>query len=539
MPDLLVGPMLRYVDETSASIWVETTEPCEVAIAVGGVRATDRTFSLHGHHYAIVDVEGTGPYSVELDGRRVWPLDGFPDSEICPLEELNRVVFGSCRTTVPHDEEYVATHGVDVLREYGMRLMDGEDLPSLILFLGDQVYADEPSPEMLEFIHARRSDGPDEIVDFEEYAELYRQAWTDPVVRWLLSTVPTAMIFDDHDVRDDWNTSLAWRQKMAEVPWWPKRVTSALGAYWVYQHIGNLSPAERKADPLFAQIHGADVDGGPALDEFAKGADEDPSSARWSYTRDIGGTRLIMLDTRCAREVDPRRRRMLDDQEWAWFDDLATGGVDHLIIGSSVPVFLPSGIFDVESWNEAVAGGAWGRRAAVWGEKVRQALDLEHWGAFRESFEQLGRLLADVAAGRRGRAPATIVLLSGDVHYSYLAAAGRKSSDLDSPRIYQAVCSPIRNPLSRTLRLANVIGSFGVAGLVGGVLARMARLPRRALRWKITDGPWFPNALATLDLDGRSAAVSWHTARPALEEMARVQLTQPRRDHARVPVRRG
>jgi hypothetical protein len=517
--------MLRYVDETSASIWVETSESCEVIVEVDGARAADRTFTVHGHHYAIVDVAGTGEYSVELDGRPVWPLKGALPSRICPLEELGTVVFGSCRTTVPHDEEHVATHGVDVLRAYGARLMEGEDLPSLLLFLGDQVYADEPSNEMLDFIHARREDGPEEIVDFEEYAELYRQAWTDPVVRWTLSTVPTAMIFDDHDVRDDWNTSVAWRKKMAEVPWWPTRVVSALGAYWVYQHLGNLSPAERKADPIFAEIHGNDGDGGAVLDEFAREADRNPSSARWSYTRDIGRVRLIMLDTRCARELDPRHRRMLDDEEWAWFAEHATGDLDHLLIGSSVPVFLPSGIFDVESWNEAVAGGAWGRRAMAWGEKVRQALDLEHWGAFRHSFEELGRLLVDVAAGRRGRAPSTIVLLSGDVHYSYLAAAGPASADLDSARIYQAVCSPIRNPLSRTLRLANVIGSFGVAGVVGGILTRTVKLPRRAFRWKITNGPWFPNALAALDLDGRSAELRWHTARPTFEEVTKVRLT--------------
>ncbi|MFC4529431.1 alkaline phosphatase D family protein [Sphaerisporangium dianthi] len=524
MPDLLVGPMLRYVDETSASIWVETSDPCEVAIEVAGARATERTFTVHGHHYAIVDVEETGAYTVELDGRRVWPLEGFPDSQICPLAELNRVIFGSCRTSVPHDDVHVRTHGHDVLREFGLRLLDGDDLPSLLIFLGDQVYADEPSQEMLDFIRSRRKDGPDEIVDFEEYAELYRQAWTDPVVRWVLSTVPSAMIFDDHDVRDDWNTSIAWRRTMAEVPWWHTRVVSALGAYWVYQHLGNLSPSERKADPMFAEIRGGGGDGGAALDAFAERADEDPSSTRWSYTRDVGRTRLVMVDTRCARELDPGHRRMLDDDEWTWLTEVATGDVDHLLIGSSVPVFLPSGIFDVESWNEAVAGGAWGRRAAGWGEKIRQALDLEHWGAFRHSFEEFGRLLVDVAAGRRGRAPATIVLLSGDVHYSYLAAAGPASADLESARIYQAVCSPIRNPLSRSLRLANVIGSFGVASLVGGILTRTVRLPRRALRWKITNGPWFPNAIASLDLDGRSAVVRWHTARPEFEEMTRIQL---------------
>ncbi|MEV6982975.1 alkaline phosphatase D family protein [Sphaerisporangium sp. NPDC051017] len=526
MPDLLVGPLLRYADEAGASVWVETSEPCEVTVEAGGVRAAERTFTVHGHHYAIVDVEVAGPYTVELDGRGVWPLDGFPPSRIRPVEKLGRVVFGSCRTSVPHDEEHTRTHGVDVLRAYGRRLMRGEEPPSLMLFLGDQVYADEPSQEMLGFIRSRRQDGPDEIVGFQEYAELYRQAWTDPVVRWVLSTVPTAMIFDDHDVRDDWNTSETWRRQMAGVPWWPARVVSALGAYWVYQHLGNLSPSEREADPVYAAIRaGGDADGGAILDAFAERADQDPSSARWSYSRDIGGTRLVMLDTRSARKLDRGDRRMLDEDEWSWFAERATGGVDHLLIGSSVPVFLPSGIFDVESWNEAVADGAWGRRASRVAEKIRQALDLEHWGAFRKSFDAFGRVLVDIAAGRRGRAPATIVLMSGDVHYSYLAAARPVSAGLGSARIYQAVCSPIRNPLSRTLRLANVIGSFGVASLAGVLLARTAGLPRREFRWKITGGPWFPNALASLELDGRSAAVRWHTARPDFEELTRVPLT--------------
>ena len=45
------------------------------------------------------------------------------------------------------------------------------------------------------------------IADFEEYTRLYRESWSEPHIRWLLSTVPTAMIFDDHDIIDDWNTS--------------------------------------------------------------------------------------------------------------------------------------------------------------------------------------------------------------------------------------------------------------------------------------------------------------------------------------------
>jgi len=33
---LLLGPMLRYVDETSASIWVETRADCRVTVEAEG-----------------------------------------------------------------------------------------------------------------------------------------------------------------------------------------------------------------------------------------------------------------------------------------------------------------------------------------------------------------------------------------------------------------------------------------------------------------------------------------------------------------------
>ena len=51
---------------------------------------------------------------------------------------------------------------------------------------------------------------------------------------------------------------------------------------------------------------------------------------------------------------------------------------------------------------EAVAGGAWGSRWQGVGEWIRQAVDLEHWGAFQRSFQQVADLVTEVADGRRG-----------------------------------------------------------------------------------------------------------------------------------------
>ncbi len=48
------------------------------------------------------------------------------------------------------------------------------------------------------------------------------------------------MIFDDHDIRDDWNTSASWRRDMWATDWWRDRIVGGLAAYWVHQHLGNL-----------------------------------------------------------------------------------------------------------------------------------------------------------------------------------------------------------------------------------------------------------------------------------------------------------
>ncbi|MEU6999327.1 alkaline phosphatase D family protein [Nonomuraea sp. NPDC046570] len=524
MPELVVGPMLRYVDTSAASIWVETSEPCLVTVeAECGVRARAETFSVHDHHYAIVDLADLSgksvTYEVSLGDTKVWPEDKPSRIRLMPPGGPRRVVFGSCRTSVPHDAKHTLSHGEDVLRAYGFDLREtpDEEWPDLLLMLGDQVYADEPSPEMLSFIAARRAPGQQpakEIADFEEYAELYRLAWTDPEIRWLLSTVPTAMIFDDHDLRDDWNTSHDWREKMRKVGWWRRRVVAGLGAYWIYQHLGNLSPAERAEDPVFREL--VKGGGGEVLDAFAAKADDEPSSNRWSYARDLGHSRLIMVDTRCARQLTPGDRRMLDPGEWQWLEDQVSSAPGRMIIGSSIPFLLPEGVHLVQNWNEALCDGKWGKLVAKLSEAFRQAFDLEHWGAFRRSFESLSRLL--VASGK------PVLILSGDVHYSYVAKAG-------AGRIQQIVCSPIRNPLSRLLRVANIFTQFGIATLIGGSLARLARIPRPPFRWRIRNGPWFQNAVAALDFTDTTTA-TWYGAtdnpltgaRPSFDEIVKVTL---------------
>jgi hypothetical protein len=164
----------------------------------------------------------------------------------------------------------------------------------------------------------------------------------------------------------------------------------------------------------------------------------------------------------------------------------------------------------LEAWNEAVCEGAWGRLAARLGERLRQGLDLEHWAAFGRSLRALETLLERVASGEHGDAPGSVVLLSGDVHHAYLARARFNSpadgADGRSP-VYQAVCSPFRNPLDGHERMAIHAGISGTGARIGALLARAARVPAEGLEWSIDEGPWFDNQVATLELDGRRATM--------------------------------
>ena len=524
--DLVLGPMLRHVDATSASIWVETTRSCTVEVRCGEYTWSAPTFGAHGHHYALVEVSGlevgsVNPYSVHLQGSAIWPReDGFPDSMIATIDPSKnpRLAFGSCRTSIPHDAAGNRKHGVDAMRAYALSMAGPAHgpWPDLMLFLGDQVYADSTSDQMREFIRSRRDirDEPGaELKNFEEYAHLYRLSWSDPANRWLLSTLPSAMIFDDHDIRDDWNSSRSWKQDMEQTIWWHERIVAGLGSYWIYQHLGNLSPDERAADPLWQRIAAhtglEELDITADLDRFAERVDAAPEEYRWSYCRDWDTVRLIVVDSRASRTLDPEARALLDPPENAWLDEHMQGGFRHLLVATSLPFLLPMGLHHVEAWNEVYSSGERGQIRAWLGERLRRAVDLEHWAAFQQSFQDVARWSTEVADGQRGPAPQSVTFLSGDVHFSYVSEVERENGS----RILQAVCSPIRNPLPRLMRYFAAALALGPAVPFGAWMAHKAHVPDPPFRWNGIKGPWFDNNLATLEVTGSGLRMWWATGK--------------------------
>lgn len=528
--DLLVlGPVLRHVDDASATVWVRTARAATVTVERAGRTWSTPTFGVHGAHYALVVLDGLEPgsddaYTLAVDDTPVWPRPGAPASRIRTLDpaRTTRLAFGTCRTTGSHDAAGNRAHGVDALRSLAVALRDDPAVehPDLLLLLGDQVYADTtPHPELEEFMRARRSlDEPpgEEIKDYAEYGELYRLAWSDEVIRWVLSTVPSAMMFDDHDIRDDWNTSWSWRRDIRATTWWQERIVAGLAAYWVHQHIGNLAPDELAQEEVWAAIsaHAAsgatdELDVTEALEALATRADAEPASYRWSYTRTLGDSTLVVIDSRAARDLTPDSRSMLDATEMAWLDGVLRGGTRHLLVGTSLPFLLPPGLHDFEAMNEAMAQGAYGRRVAHGAERLRRTIDLEHWAAFNEGFEEVFEMVMEVARGERGEAPETVTFLSGDVHNSYLAEVADAEAHGARSRVVQAVCSPIRNPMPRAVRVVMSLFARSLVRPMRFVASRSRRVPDPRYPWAITDGPWFDNSIALCHLGADAIELRW------------------------------
>jgi hypothetical protein len=546
---------LRHVSETQATIWVETREPCEVEIL--GHR--ERTFRVEGHHYALVCIEGLEPasryeYEVRLDGELRWPE---PSSELPPsairttdADKALDICFGSCRVAVPHEapftepkDETEEGHEVDALWVLAKQMAEGEreDWPEQLFLIGDQVYVDEGSPKTRKKIKERRgTETPpgDEVTDFEEYTWLYKESWEEPLIRWLFSNVSVSMLWDDHDMSDDWNISRSWLLEMQEKSWWHRRAIGCIASYWIYQHLGNFSPQELAEDELYQRVRG-NLHAGEELFDWARHISVKGAGTRWSFCRDFGRTRAIFIDSRAGRVLEEDRRAIVDDEEWEWIVEKAEGDFDHLLIATTVPWLLSPAFDRLEAWNERMCDGAWGKPAAWAAEKLRREVDFDHWAAFGESFAKLRDLLGEVARGERGKAPASIVVLSGDVHHAYLCEAGYpkvpeqgdaavpgKTAGAGPARspIYQAVCSPYRNPLDENERRVVRAAFRRPAIAFARLLARAIGAPDPGIRWRLLDGPCFDNQVATLELDGRAATmrldktVPGEAGKEALEE---------------------
>ena len=302
-------------------------------------------------------------------------------------------------------------------------------------------------------------------------------------------------------------------------------------SYWIYQHIGNLSPRELDENELYARVRG-NPDATEVLREWAHEIDIDRRpGTRWSFYRDIGGVRAIFVDSRAAR-VLTEERRAICRRRGVGLDRRARRGrlrppADRRPPSPSCSRPASTTSRPGTSGSATAPGAAWPRAPS---EQLRRAVDFDHWAAFQYSFGRLRELLEEVGSGRRGKAPASIVVLSGDVHHAYLCEV-----EFDPERRGREPRSTRRSARPTATRSTGKSGGWcgpasrARSAAIARGLARLAGAPDPGIRWRTLEGPYFDNQVATLRLDGREASMRLDKTVAGEEDQSALEKTFERR----------
>lgn len=255
-----------------------------------------------------------------------------------------------------------------------------------------------------------------------------------PKVRKLLANIPTYMIFDDHEITDDWFMNLRWSNEALSSSLGKRIMQNGLTAYAVFQGWGNTSwrfddtneagwkllynlnqnATSNNFDgnvpdlaisywQRFGQLVGM-----PTIesDDYHKRLVPNSQGIRWDYTLEFPYFQVLVLNIRTMREFT--------NKTYDWYPNLLSrhegaAQLNSIVNGSNFKfhVIVSPGPFigvpRVEWWKRDFIGSASGRF---------QTRDAEDWGLNDIGFERFLGKLSDVLPNGR------IVLLSGDVHYS-------------------------------------------------------------------------------------------------------------------------
>ncbi|MBB1301370.1 MULTISPECIES: metallophosphatase [Pseudoalteromonas] len=251
-------------------------------------------------------------------------------------------------------------------------------------------------------------------------------------VQVLLANISTLMMFDDHDVTDDWNLTAGWEQVIYQHPVSRRIVNNGLISYWLMQGFGN--DAGHKTAAL--------------LDAFKTSFSEQKQWQfkafdktilefnHWHYELNTV-PKVVVLDTRTHRWRNEQNFNepsgLLD---WERLTELEDSLVTHeqVIIVSPAPVFGVKSIEAIQSLFN------------ICGQPL--LVDVENWMAHEGSAKKL------LDTFRRDDTPKETLILSGDVHYSFCFSVQKRFGKHPN-RIWQLTASGIKNEFPR--KLINVL----------------------------------------------------------------------------------
>jgi hypothetical protein len=259
-----------------------------------------------------------------------------------------------------------------------------------------------------------------------------------PHVRRVLANVPVYMIFDDHEVTDDWYLTKDWRDKVLTAPLGVTILRNGLMAYALFQDWGN-DPAQYTAAPkqaLLTDLQGIFPDAAAAgpVQAVADAIDvkfgfdlptESTPPVTWHYSAPCSATTVYVLDTRTRRTYETRYS--------------PPGLLSDSALADQLPVAVPPGPF-VMVVSPAPVLGLGVMEELVQPVVVRFAAykpDPEAWAFAPVTFE---KFLDRLQPFKR------VVILSGDVHFSLSAYLDYwKKGSATPTRIVQFVSSALKN----------------------------------------------------------------------------------------------
>ena len=251
-------------------------------------------------------------------------------------------------------------------------------------------------------------------------------------VERLFANVSTLMMFDDHDVTDDWNLTAGWEQAINENPSSKRIINNGLISYWLFQGMGN--DALNKTGELLTPFKQSRT--ASNLWQF-KAFDKPLNDFSFWHYELTTVPKVVVLDTRTHRWRNEQNFNepsgLLD---WERLTELEESLLSHdqVIIVSPAPVF---GVKSIEAIQAMFN---------ICGQPLM--VDVENWMAHEGSAKKL------LDTFRRTDTPNETLILSGDVHYSFCFSVQKRFGDHPT-RIWQLTASGIKNEFPR--KLINVL----------------------------------------------------------------------------------
>lgn len=466
-------------------------QPVDIEVTSDEIRVSDKFYAYlvrirpnHGSfpsgvllHYTLDILEP------DLVGKLVYPGLEYPTIVLSEGHGRFAAIYGSCRK--PHGAGQDASRAGDA--RLAATATDLSKRPSVLLLCGDQIYADDVPSTISDYlrkfgqdlmggteslpkigqsrkgVERKLKDGgftsdhlEHHLLSFGEFAAAYLMAWNPGVwdtstksnypeylagsaaLRRMMANLPTYMMFDDHEITDDWNIHESWKKAVnKKSPLTRRVVANGMAAFWVFQAIGN-DPEEWLSHPTNFKEKLARHVKASVMSPAAKGLHSDSITfdhlavgmKNFTFATPTSPP-VVFVDTRTMRDPKgPRRHRSYE--RWMSHDKLAPNiPIASRLIGAK-------GL----RWLDGFLSQKVGRRrraifvtgTPVFGFEIAEAAaataaampfinphgpDPESFSADAFSFIDFLQMILPNSSKRRLD---LAIILSGDVHYSFSKA---------------------------------------------------------------------------------------------------------------------